>query len=102
MHSQASLIDELESHLKHGTKSERANILRRVTDLFLVNAKNATEEQVEVFDEVMVRLIERIEDQILAELSEQLATIDNSPVNVVTQLSRHERIEVAEIGRAHV
>jgi uncharacterized protein (DUF2336 family) len=95
MHSQASLIDELESHLKHGTKSERANILRRVTDLFLVNAKNATEEQVEVFDEVMVRLIERIEDQILAELSEQLATIDNSPVNVVTQLSRHERIEVA-------
>lgn len=95
MHSQASLIDELESHLKNGTRSERASILRRVTDLFLVNARSATEQQVEVFDEVMVRLIEKIEDQILAELSERLAAIDNSPINVITQLSRHERIEVA-------
>lgn len=95
MHSQASLIDELESRLKSGTKSERASILQRVTDLFLVNAKDAGEEQVEVFDEVMVRLIERIEDQILAQLSERLAAVDNSPINVVTQLSRHERIEVA-------
>jgi uncharacterized protein (DUF2336 family) len=95
MHSQASLIDELESRLKSGTKSERANILKRVTDLFLLNANDATEAQVEVFDEVMIRLIEKIEDQILAQLSERLAAVDNSPINVITQLSRHERIEVA-------
>src|SRR5690606_5334408 len=95
MHSQASLIDELESRLQNGSGAERASILRRVTDLFLINAKGASEQQVEVFDEVMSRLIERIEDQILAELSERLAAVDNSPINVVTQLSRHERIEVA-------
>jgi len=95
MYSPASLIDELECHLKDGTKAERADILQRVTDLFLVNAEHASKEQVEVFDEVMIRLIEKIEDKILAKLSERLASIDNSPINVITQLSRHERIEVA-------
>jgi uncharacterized protein (DUF2336 family) len=94
MHT-ASLIDELETQLRTGTNAGRANILRRVTDLFLVNAKYIGEEQVEVFDSVMMRLIEKIEDKILAELSECLASIDNSPINVVGQLARHERIEVA-------
>lgn len=94
MHS-ASLIDELETQLRCGTSAGRANILRRVTDLFLLNAKDATEEQVEVFDDVMLRLIEKIEDRILAHLSECLAAIDNSPINVVAQLARHDRIEVA-------
>jgi uncharacterized protein (DUF2336 family) len=91
----ASLIDELETQLRTGTNTGRENILRRVTDLFLANADMATEEQIEVFDDVMIRLMERIEDRILAELSERLAAIDNSPANVVSQLARHDRIEVA-------
>ena len=94
MHS-ASLIDELETQLRTGTNAGRANILKRVTDLFLVNAKHIGEDQVEIFDDVMMRLIEKIEDKILAELSECLASIDNSPINVVGQLARHDRIEVA-------
>ncbi len=91
----ASLIDELETQLRAGTSAGRASILRRVTDLFLVNAKGASEVHVEIFDDVMIRLIERIEDRILAQLSECLAAVDNSPINVVSQLARHDRIEVA-------
>jgi uncharacterized protein (DUF2336 family) len=89
------MLDELELQLRCGSDAGRTNILLRVTDLFLMNAKHATEEQVDVFDDVMVRLIEKIEDRILAQLSEQLAAIDNSPVNVVARLARHDRIEVA-------
>jgi uncharacterized protein (DUF2336 family) len=95
MDAAVSLIDELEMQLRCGTDSGRANILRRVTDLFLLNANGASEEHVDLFDDVMVRLIEKIEDRILAELSECLASIDNSPINVVAQLARHDRIEVA-------
>ncbi len=95
MYSSASLIDELEVQLKNGTRAGRADILQRVTDLFLVNAEVASKEHVEVFDEVMIRLIEKIEDKILAKLSERLASIDNSPISVIYQLSRHDRIEVA-------
>jgi uncharacterized protein (DUF2336 family) len=90
-----SLIDELEIRLKSGTNAERANILRRVTDLFMLNAKGASEAEIEIFDDVMMRLIEKIEDRILAELSQRLASIENSPVNVVHRLARHDQIEVA-------
>lgn len=95
MHCPASMLDELEVQLRCGTDAGRTNILLRVTDLFLMNARQATEEQVEVFDDVMIRLIEKIEDRILAQLSEQLAAVDNSPANVVARLARHDRIEVA-------
>jgi uncharacterized protein (DUF2336 family) len=95
MTPQASLIDELEMQLRTGTNAGRVTILRKVTDLFLQNAKGISDAQVEVFDDVMVRLIEQIEDKILAELSECLATVDNSPANVIAQLARNDRIEVA-------
>lgn len=95
MPAPASLIDELETRLKSGTKTERTNILRRVTDLFMLNAERVSNAEVEVFDDVMVRLIEKIEDRILAEFSRRLATVENSPVNVIHQLARHDSIEVA-------
>jgi len=95
MHAPASLIDELEIRLKSGTNAQRVNILQRVTDLFILNAKGASEPQTEIFDEVMIRLIEKMEDRILAELSRRLAAVENSPVNVVRQLARHDQIEVA-------
>lgn len=95
MTPQASLIDELETQLRTGTNAGRVSILRKVTDLFVLSAKDITETQVEIFDDVMIRLIEQIEDKILAELSECLATIDNSPANVIAQLARNDRIEVA-------
>jgi hypothetical protein len=91
----ASLIDELEIRLKSGTNAQRTNILQRVTDLFILNAKGASAAEVEIFDEVIIRLIEKIEDRILAELSRRLASIENSPVNVVHRLARHDQIEVA-------
>jgi uncharacterized protein (DUF2336 family) len=95
MHPRASLIDELEVRLKSGTNAQRTNILQRVTDLFILNADGASDAQVEIFDDVMMRLIETIEDRILAEFSRRLASIENSPVNVVQKLARHDQIEVA-------
>ena len=64
MHS-ASLIDDLETQLRTGTNAGRANILKRVTDLFLVNAKHIGDEQVEIFDDVMMRLVDHIEREAL-------------------------------------
>lgn len=95
MPAPVSLIDELDTRLKSGSRSERANILRRVTDLFMLNAERVSIAEIEVFDDVMVRLIEKIEDRILAELSRRLASVENSPANVVHQLARHDSIEVA-------
>jgi uncharacterized protein (DUF2336 family) len=95
MQTRESLIDELETQLKGGSKAQRTHILQRVTDLFIQKADSVSTAQVEIFDDVMVRLIEKIEDQILAELSRRLASIENSPINVVHQLARHDDIDIA-------
>ena len=43
-------------------------------------------DQVAVFDEVMTRLMEKIDRRVLAELSNKLAPVDNAPGKVVGKL----------------
>jgi len=90
-----SLIDELEHTMRQGSAAQRAVILQRVTDLFLQHAEDYGEEQVALFDDVMNRLVERIEQQALVQLSTQLAPVANAPVNIVQRLARDDDIAVA-------
>jgi uncharacterized protein (DUF2336 family) len=83
MSAAASLIPELEEVLKHGSPERRAEMLNRVTKLFLDRASLYSAEQVEVFDDVLGRLIFAIESKARAELSRRLAVIDNAPAGVV-------------------
>src|SRR5437764_10877581 len=84
------LFVELEATLTHGPGSQRFTILRRMTDLFLAGSNIYTDEHVAIFDELIGRLIEKIERQALVELSGRLAPVDRAPVNVIGRLSRHE------------
>jgi hypothetical protein len=56
-----SLFDDLDAALQSGSSEKRVAMLRRVTDLFLSEADRLNEEQISVFDNVLVQLIERIE-----------------------------------------
>ena len=96
MLSAPTLIDELEASLRHGSGPQRAEILQRVTQLFLHNANAFGEEHVAVFDEVMGRLIESIEQQALIRLSSQLAPVANAPTKVVHRLARSDDIKVSQ------
>ena len=69
MLSATSLIDELEDTMRQGSATQRADLLGRVTDLFLLHAQSYSEEQVALFDAVMLRLVERIEQRALVQLS---------------------------------
>ena len=75
--------------------SRRIQTLRKVTDLFLADADRLSDRQVDVFDDVLVRLIDKIETRALAELSKRLAPIHNAPNDVVQQLARNDEIAVA-------
>jgi len=90
-----SLFVELEATLTHGPGSQRFTILRRMTDLFLAGSTSYTDEHVAIFDELIGRLIEKIERQALVELSGRLAPIDRAPVTVIGRLSRDEDIGVS-------
>ena len=91
-----SLIAELEEAIKSGSNERRVDTLRSVTDLFLRDADKFNEAQVNLFDDVLRHLIERIEAKALAELSARLAPVGNSPTGVIRQLARHDDIAVAE------
>src|SRR5438552_8494722 len=90
-----SLFVELDATLAHGSGSQRFTILRRMTDLFLAGSNSYTDGHVVIFDELIGRLIEKIERQALVELSDRLAPIDRAPVKVIGRLSRDEDIEIS-------
>jgi uncharacterized protein (DUF2336 family) len=90
------LIDELEAALSSGTNSRRIEMLTRITDLFVGGATRYSEEQIGIFDDVMVRLVSTIEAQARAKLSQRLAPIANAPANVIHMLAFDDDIEVAQ------
>ena len=87
----SSLFDELDAALQSGSSEKRLGMLRQVTDLFLNEADRLSEEQIGVFDLVLVQLIERIETRTLAEISERLAAVANAPIDLTLSLAAIQR-----------
>jgi uncharacterized protein (DUF2336 family) len=92
-----SLIIELDSALSRtpAPAAWRGRILRRLTDLFLIDSESYTFEQVAVFDDVISHLIEKIDRRLLVELSNRLAPLKNAPIKVIGTLARHADMLVA-------
>ena len=95
MNSQNNLIDELESILASKDISRRARILRKVTDLFVLGSGKFSEDQIELFDSVMGRLLENIERAARAQFGSRLAGLSDAPPNVIRILASDTAIEVA-------
>lgn len=90
-----SMLAELEEAVKSGSPEKRVTMLRRVTGLFLGEADRLNDQQIAVFDDVLMHLIQRIEVKALGELSTSLAPVNNAPIEVIRRLSRHDEITVA-------
>jgi Uncharacterised protein conserved in bacteria (DUF2336) len=90
-----SLIAELEGAVKGGSSQRRVRMLQQVTELFLSDADRLNEDLIGVFDEVLLRLIERTESRTLAELSAELSETLTAPRGVVRKLAHHEDANVA-------
>ncbi len=86
-HSHA-LIIELDAALGPQPGGRSATILRRVTDLYLTGDGAYSDEQVSVFDDVMLRLADMVDRAALIELSERLAAFKIAPLNTVLRLLR--------------
>ncbi|WP_438278263.1 DUF2336 domain-containing protein [Nitrobacter sp.] len=93
--SSASLLDELQTVLAHGTVARRVETLRRVTDLFLNNAVDYSDEQITVFDDVFNCLIRHIETSAKALLARRLAPVAKAPPQIIHALAFDDLIEIA-------
>ncbi len=99
-----SIVDEVETALTTGSAEKRRETIRRVADLFVSSAGSYQSEQIELFDNVLERLIKTIEIRAiadvsvriaLAELSAQLAPVSQAPPSVIRRLARNDEITVA-------
>jgi len=99
-----SLADEVEAAINAGSAEKHLETIKRVTDLFLASADSFNGEQIELFDNVLQRLIKTIElraiadvsaRMALAEVSTQLASVSKAPPSVIRLLARHDEIAVA-------
>ena len=99
-----SIADEVEAAIKAGSTEKHLDTLRQVTDLFLVSADGYSGEQIELFGDVLERLIRTVELRALAdvaarialaEMSTQLASIKQAPAAVVRRLANNDEISIA-------
>lgn len=90
-----ALISELDVALSKATNFRHLQILKRVTDLFVIGADKYSDEQVAIFDDVMTRLVENMDQRALSELSARLAEVTNPPKGVVAHLSGSDNIAIS-------
>jgi len=91
----SELIAEVELVAKNGAPERRARVLRELADLFRSAAGRLQPAQLRVFDDVLLRLIERSDARALASISATLAGLEPAPVETVRRLARHEDDAVA-------
>src|SRR5207237_9541040 len=91
----SSLMDDREVASTGRSSANAVAHLRRVTDLFMLAGERLSEEQVQVFDDVLCLLIARVETRARAELSKRLAPVDYAPFEVIEKLASDDEIEVA-------
>ena len=70
-------------------------MLRHITDLFLVGSDQYSEEEIELIDDVFLRLVATIEQSSRALLSLRLAPAPVAPPKILRLLARDDAIEVA-------
>jgi len=98
-----SIADEVEAAIRAGSPERNLETIKRVTDLFLLSADQFGGEQIELFGDVLERLIKTIELRALAdvaarvalaELSSQLASVKQAPPSVIRRLAQHDEISI--------
>ena len=91
----ADVIAELEAVIKGGSPERRLRTLRRVFELLFSTIDRLPPEQICVFDEVLVRLLDRADTRALAEISTMLGDLPVAPTETVRRLAYHEHSSVA-------
>jgi uncharacterized protein (DUF2336 family) len=98
---QSGLIDQLEDALGQRDFARRADVLRKVTDLFVLRSGKFSEDQIELFDTVMSKLLDTIESSARAQFGSRIARLPDAPRGVVRRLAFDDAIEVAGAVLTH-
>ena len=91
----AELIKDLQDAISHGSSNRRAAALRGIAQLLLAQGDRLTEQQVEVFDAILLSFVNACGNDALTELSQALAPVAYAPASTLKHLAFHPDIKVA-------
>jgi uncharacterized protein (DUF2336 family) len=92
---QQDVIEQLEDAFARRDVGRRTETLQRITDLFMSTASRHSPEQIELFDEVMRRLLAELETSARAAYGHRMARIAEAPPEVIRALALDDALEVA-------
>ena len=95
MNAQIGILESLSAAIATGTSDRRADLVDRVYQLFASGAEVFSEEQIRLFDEVFIRLVDAIETSVRASLASRLADMPQAPPAVSRILAFDDAIPVA-------
>jgi uncharacterized protein (DUF2336 family) len=90
-----ALIQELDNAVANGTPARRAQMLARITDIFVTGSVTYSTNQIELFDDVFVRIAAVIELSARAMLAKRLAKMPRAPSMISRVLASDDEIDVA-------
>jgi uncharacterized protein (DUF2336 family) len=89
------LVNEVENAVTTGSAERRHAALRSVTDLFIMGSQQYSDDEIALFDDVIIRLAAEIELSARSLLAVRLAPIPNAPPKIIRALAFDDAIEVA-------
>jgi uncharacterized protein (DUF2336 family) len=89
------LVKEFEDAISEKPIGHRIKALRRITDLFASGAMSFTDDQIELFDDVMGRLAKEVDQLARIAFSTRLATLPNAPINTSRTLALDDSVDIA-------
>jgi uncharacterized protein (DUF2336 family) len=95
MNAPLAFIREIDSTIAQCSRERRAVMIRHLTDLFLVNSNQYSDDEIALIDDVFIRLVAAIEGSSRALLALRLGPISNAPPKTVRTLGCDDSIEVA-------
>jgi uncharacterized protein (DUF2336 family) len=90
-----SLICEIEAAIA-SRSGETGAMLRRITDLFLLQAGHYSADQLAVYDDILRMLIANVDVVARAKLAERIALVKGAPPNTIRSLALDAAPEVAQ------
>jgi len=90
-----AVMSELESALGPAPTPRTFDIMRKITDLFVEGAEIFSVNQIEVFDDIICRLVDHNGPKGAMEVSAKLAPIERAPAKLVRKLSSDNNLAIS-------
>lgn len=95
MSSLNKLLPELELAIARGSPKRRSEMLFSVLDVFANGADRFSDDEIALFDDIIMRLAVEIEMAAREKLAQRLAPIAKAPLNIIHMLACDDEIRVA-------